>query len=206
MTNLFDSIAQSGADQHTDHRAPDWIEALSHSGGFSAGFGAFCAPNAPAQSSQPQAAEEKSEEFRAGEASARAAAEQEKAAQAERTRGLRLRFSKLDSEAMAALAADLEKTVVELCESVLGPIAHDPQALAERCEEAARRIGEAAAQCTLYLNEDDIALLDPEFAQDWRIVADDTIEPGGLRLEGSAGAVRDGPREWREAIAGAIRP
>jgi flagellar assembly protein FliH len=37
------------------------------------------------------------------------------------------------------------------------------------------------------------------------VIADSSIAPGGLLLEGPDGALRDSPADWRRAIAAAVR-
>ena len=140
-----------------------------------------------------------------GEAAGRAAALAEAAAGAARQRALRLAFRALDEAALTALADDLAETVIALCDGVLGRHAADRAALLERCHAAAARIGAAAGALRLHLHPDDLATLDPEALAGWKLVCDETLEPGALLLESPEGALRDGPADWRRAIAEAVR-
>lgn len=140
-----------------------------------------------------------------GEAAGRAAALAEAAQDAARQRGLRLAFRTLDEAASETLAADLADTVIALCEGVLGAHAADRDALLARCHEAARRIGGAAAGLRLHLHPEDIETLGPDALGGWEVAADGALERGALLLEGPDGALRDGPADWRRAIADAVR-
>lgn len=189
---------------------PNWIEALGAKHSFVAGFPARdkpaepMRPDPPAPSPSP-APDRLAEAFEEGEASGRAAAAAEFRAEQETQRGLRLNFRSLDQAAMDSLASELSNTVIALCEAAIAGFAPDPQNLLQRCHEAARRMGSAAAECALHLHPQDIDLIAPETLEHWRIVPDPSVERGGLRFEGGEGAISDGPAEWRRAIAAAIR-
>ncbi|MFN4020607.1 MAG: FliH/SctL family protein [Erythrobacter sp.] len=143
--------------------------------------------------------------FAEGEAAGRAAALAEAEQHTARQRALRLAFRTLDEAASAVLADDLAATVIALCEGVLGDHAADRAALLARCHAAARRIGGAPATLRLHLHPDDIEHLGAQALEGWAVIADSALEPGGLLLEGADGAVRDGPSDWRRAIAAAVR-
>lgn len=145
------------------------------------------------------------EAFARGEAAGRAAAAEEHDHQAQRQRALRLSFRAFDQAAMDCLASELAETVVALCSQALADFATDPEALLERCSQAARRLGMGPGECSLHLHPDDIALIDPAMLEAWQVVPDAGVEHGGLRLEGADGSVSDGPPDWRRAIAAAIR-
>lgn len=207
MANLSDRA-------QTEQDAPSsWIDALARTEGFVPLFegsdASACAREQQATPDETNAEGETnrapSEEFLAGEAAGRAAALAQIAAEAERQRKLKLRFAELDAQAIECLARELARTVCALCEKLLGDFAHDPRALQRRCEEAAKRIGQSPRALALHLNPDDVDRLDRDFVDSWRIVADETIEAGGLRLEGPDGAIADGPAEWRRAIEKAVR-
>lgn len=189
---------------------PGWIVAMSASGGFvENGGGAFgeAAPGPPGDAMASNADEHQKEQaFQAGEAAGRAAAEAEAKARDAAREGLRSALARLDEVALQALRHQLAETVAQLCEGVLAPLALDREALMRRVVEAARLLGEAPARCVLHLHPDDIARLDPHWAQDWRINPDPSLPPGGLRLEAPDGAIADGPDEWRRAIAAALMP
>ncbi|MHA7820960.1 MAG: FliH/SctL family protein [Erythrobacter sp.] len=145
------------------------------------------------------------EAFARGEEAGRQAAAREHEATGEHQRALRLSLRSFDQAALDSLASEMLETVIALCSQVLEDFAADPDQLLVRCAEAARRLGGAASDCALHLHPEDVALIDPASLDGWRVVPDDTIARGGLRLEGPDGSISDGPAEWRRAIAAAIR-
>ncbi len=208
MANSSDWIAQVGASQP---RQPDWLAALEGRDGFKpgapfagarvelAGESVVANPEeAPAQDALARA-------YAEGEAAGRAAGEAEAQAELAQQRDLRLAFRAFDQAALDSLASELCDTVIALCEQVLEASAIDRDGLIERCHWAARRLGSAAVHSTLHLHPDDIALVGEDSLADWQVQADPTIGRGSLLLEGPDGAVRDGPAEWRRAIAEAVR-
>ncbi|MDJ0642336.1 MAG: FliH/SctL family protein [Erythrobacter sp.] len=140
-----------------------------------------------------------------GETVGREAANAEAQVELDRQRRLRLAFRTLDQAAMDSLAGELSATVIELCEQVLKTSAIDREGLLDRCNRAARRIGSAASQTSLHLHPDDLDLIGQEALADWKVQIDSAMPRGSLALEGPDGSVRDGPAEWRRAIAEAIR-
>lgn len=190
--------------------APGWLALLREPSDFSEAL-PFAAPAAavpePVPDPEPEAVAEDAlaQAYAEGEAAGRAAALAEAASEAARQRALRLSFRALDEAAQEVLAADLAETVMALCEGVIGAYAADRAALLARCEAAAARIGGAASALQLHLNPDDIAACGPEALAGWSVIADPTVERGALLIEGADGAVRDGPADWRRAIAAAVR-
>jgi flagellar assembly protein FliH len=190
-----------------------WLAALDQRGEFRPGAPfAKPAPAPPDALSEPTPEEALAAalaEARAeGEAEGRAAAHAESAAEDEHRRTLRLAFRTLDAAALDALAAQLAETVIALCGEVLQDWTPDPGALAARCRAAASLLAEAPAALALHLHPADIEALEdeaPEALAGWRVVPDPALARGALRLEGPNGAVRDGPEEWRRAIAEAVR-
>lgn len=165
-------------------------------------------PPAPAPAPEPvadPASDALAQAYAEGEAAGRAAALAEAAQDAARQRALRLAFRSLDEAARDVLASDLADTVIALCDGVLADHVTDRDALLARCREAAQRIGGAAGALRLHLHPADITALGPEALADWTVIADSALEPGGLLLEGPDGALRDGPADWRRAIAAAVR-
>lgn len=195
---------------------PDWIAALGSPGEFSDASpfarlqrAAQKAPQAeeqagPALETAPQQSDW-DRGYAAGEAAGRASADAGLAAVNDQKLALRTAFRTLDQAAMDALADELSDTVMALCENLLAAHAVDPAALLERAQEAAKRLGTAASSCQLHLNPDDIALLEESALAHWEVVPDDTLERGSIALTGPEGGVRDGPAEWRRAIAAAMR-
>lgn len=197
--------------ENSQSAPPDWIAALSARSGFE--------PRSPFPEASvlrqdeptPAASEEDAEQdrlaraFAEGEAAGRSAAEAEAKEELDRQRELRLAFRAFDQAAMDSLAAELAATVEHLCAQVIAESAVDRDDLIERCKAATARIGEAASACKLYLHPDDIELAGEAALKGWKIEPDTALERGSLLLEGSDGTVRDGPAEWRRAIAEAVR-
>ena len=206
MASSSDWIAEA---QNAADDTPGWIAALSARGGFTAGW-----PFAESGQSLRQPQEQDKTADAAGDAIAKAFAEGEAMgresalAEAEQANGtrreFRLAFRSLDQAAMDALAADLADTVLTLCRQVIDERAIDGDTLVKRCHGAANRIGAAAGQCSLRLHPDDIALVGDDALAGWQVQPEPTLERGGLLLEGPDGQVRDGPAEWRRAIAAAL--
>ncbi len=200
MANSSSWIEQVGS---VPSAQPGWLAALEDRGGFQPGLPSSHpatepmvepAESGPADDAITQALAE-------GEAAGKAAAQAELA----RLRELRANFRAFDQAALDALASELCDTVIALCEQVLEASAINRDGLIERCHWAARRLGGAAAQSTLHLHPEDIALLGEDSLADWQVEPDPTVARGSLLLEGPDGAVRDGPAEWRRAIAEAVR-
>lgn len=166
-------------------------------------------PPADSPPAAPLAPDPLAEAYARGEAAGRAAqqqrAQQETAQQQARLQALRLNFRQLDQAAMDALASDLADTVIALCGEAVAGFATDPEHLHARCDAAARRLGSAAASGALHLHPSDITALDDRMREEWRIVPDETLERGALRFEGAAGAISDGPADWRRAIRAALQ-
>ena len=145
------------------------------------------------------------EAFARGEAAGKQAAIAEQQALAEQKVSLRQTFRSLDQAAMDALAADLSETVIALCSQALADFIPAPEALKQRCQKAAQRLGAGAVEATLHLHPDDLLLIDRADMGGWKIVGDPTVERGGLRFETRDGSVSDSPADWRRAIAAALR-
>ncbi len=208
MANSSERFDQLAAPERSQ---PQWIAALSGRDGFQPGSPFASAPMATLVDSAPEASVEQPEQnalalaFAEGEAAGRAAAEAEAKAERDRQRDIRLTFRAFDQAALDSLASELSDTVIALCEQVLEASAVDREGLIERCQWAARRIGSGPGQSTLHLHPDDIAMLGKDALADWEVQADPAQLRGSLLLEGPDGAVRDGPAEWRRAIAEAVR-
>lgn len=215
MANSSEWVGALGALADTAPAQPGWLAMLGEAPDFreTLPFGRAMeappepAPPSPCPDPDPAPAPEDAQAlaYAEGEAAGRAAALAEAAQDAARQRALRLAFRSLDEAASAVLAADLADTVIALCDGVLGAHAADRDALLARCREAALRIGGAPAGLRLHLHPGDIAALGSEALDGWTVIADSAIEPGGLLLEGPDGALRDGPADWRRAIAAAVR-
>jgi len=147
--------------------------------------------------------------FEEGYAQGRNAALAEARAEADREmrhlRDLRLAFRTLDGAAIEALAGDLHATVRALCAQVIEDCARDPDALAKRCRRAAARIAQAPGSFAFHLHPLDIAAVGEDAFAGLPVKSDAAVERGGLRLVGPDCELRDGPEEWRAAIAAALQ-
>ena len=193
-------------------QSPRWFEALGTPKGFcsetpfagsvSAAPVSEAASNSVPELATPDAlAEAEGRGFAAGQAAARAEAEQELAY----ARALKLHFRALDEAARAVLAEELAATVQTLCMQVLGDYALDGTALVARCEAAAARLGGGWAGAVLMLHPDDAAGLPDGALAGWHIATDPALSRGALVIEGPDGAVRDTPAEWQRALAEVLR-
>lgn len=212
----FQEQTRSAGEASPPNAGQSWIESLQTSSGFVEGLPVMprepTIVNAPVEETpppetrpKPEAIDPLAEAFAKGEASGKAMAQAQYAAEQEQQRKLRLNFRTLDSAAMDSLASELSDTVIALCSAAIADFRPDPEALLERCRKAAERFTSAAEGCALHLNPNDAAQLDDQLPDHWRITPDETIERGGLRFEGPDAAISDGPAEWRKAISAAIR-
>jgi flagellar assembly protein FliH len=119
---------------------------------------------------------------------------------------LSLAFERLDREMEEDLRLALRETVSLLCESVLAPLALDPDALLARIDKAIAMLSRSYDERTIRLNPEDIALLSDKFRADWQVQPDTSLPRGTLRVESTEGGVEDGPATWRRAIAEALSP
>lgn len=205
MASSSDWIAAADAAGDAAQSGPKWLEQIGASAGFVEGFPGAAARAAPASEQSADSDEERlALAFAEGEAAGRAALRTELEIADEQARSLKLAFRTLDAEARDALAGELSDTVLALCEQVLSEHAIDQAGLRDRCERAAKRIGSAAGDLTLHLHPDDLAMLGEEFTASWTCVPDAELSRGDVRLVSDDGAVGDGPREWRRAIAAAL--
>lgn len=202
---------------HSSARLPDWMAAAPETRGFDARLPFL--PGAEGQAElgevrQSQSSTESAHDpqataldraFAKGLEEGRAAATVEYSAELERQRALRLVFRQLDQTAMDSLASELATTVETLCTQAFGEFELPHDVLSRQCEAAAKRLGSAASDCHVQLHADDLAMLDEDTRSAWRVEANSTLERGTVLLIGPAGEVRDGPEEWRRAIAAALR-
>ncbi len=143
--------------------------------------------------------------FEQGKAAGREEAFLEHEAEAQRKLTLRQTFRALDQAAMDALSGELAETVIALCGQTLSDFTPTPDALKQRCLEAAQRLGSGVGEAALYLHPEDLALLDRGGLEGWKLVGDPSAERGGLRLETADGLVSDRPEDWRRAIRSALK-
>ncbi len=216
MANSSDWVAAlQDSDRPGESSGPNWIDALLEPREFVAGHPiarklinsdeVVPTGEQDLQTEPPAPLDPEAEAFARGEAAGIAATQAEFSALQERQRGLRLTFRNLDQAAMDTLASELVETVIGLCERAFVEFKPDPENLQKRCQEAAHRLGAAANECSLFLNPEDIALIDPETLEHWRVIPDENVKRGGLHFESPNGSISDGPPEWRRAIAAALR-
>jgi flagellar assembly protein FliH len=215
MANSSEWLGALGALTSPERPEPGWLALLGEDAAFREVL-PFGAPETlpptppiaepePEPDPSPEAGDALAQAYAEGEVAGRATALADAARDAARQRSLRLAFRHLDEAARDVLAADLADTVIALCDGVLASHATDRAALMTRCAAAAMRIGGAASTLRLHLHPADIDHLGAEALADWTVIADSALEPGALLLEGPEGAVRDGPADWRRAIAAAVR-
>ena len=117
---------------------------------------------------------------------------------------LALSFARLDRELEEQLRLRLRETVAALCEAAIAPLALDQALLVRRIEKSVAMLARADDERVIRLHPQDLALVAPQLAQQWRVVPDPALERGALRIETQTGGVEDGPAIWRRAIAEAL--
>jgi flagellar assembly protein FliH len=90
------------------------------------------------------------------------------------------------------LSTMLSATVVRLVEQIVGEVEIDVDRLVQRCDTVAAFIEENDEKGALHLHPEDIALLEGEVIG-VKLVADDAMHRGCVRLETADGWVEDGP-------------
>ena len=143
--------------------------------------------------------------FAEGEALAKRAGEEALGIEQQRYRELRSAFQSLDQVAVDALTQELKTSVLAMCRQVVGEYALDEDALAARCQAAAKRLGAGPEGLTLELHPETRAKLAKDALPDWTLADDPSLAPGALRLTGADGSVRDGPDDWARAFAEALK-
>jgi flagellar assembly protein FliH len=118
---------------------------------------------------------------------------------------IELSITKLDGAMQADLRDRLRETVEALCEAAIAPAALDSEGLARRVEVAAAMLARAQDERVIRLHPEDLALVAARLPEDWHFIPDATLARGAVRVEGASGGVEDGPDQWRQAIAEALR-
>ncbi|MFC4254889.1 hypothetical protein GRI97_05595 [Altererythrobacter xixiisoli] len=118
---------------------------------------------------------------------------------------IELAFARMDEAALTDLKSMLRQTVIALCEATLLPAAIDQDGLTARIEKAAGMLQRAQDEKRVLLHPDDLALVRDRLPQGLQLVADSSIERGGLRIETPDGGIEDGPSQWRRILAEAFR-
>lgn len=109
----------------------------------------------------------------------------------------------LRPEPTNALALLLAETVERLVRQVIGSVEIDSALLLARAEAAAALIGEDTAPARLRVHPDDLPLFIGARVP-VEIMADPTIERGGLKLETGQGWIEDGPSVRLDRLRAAL--
>tara|TARA_R100000049_G_C1955142_1_gene108121 strand:+ start:6255 stop:6854 length:600 start_codon:yes stop_codon:yes gene_type:complete len=115
-----------------------------------------------------------------------------------------LAFARFDEDSAQALRERLRETVIALCEDAVLPLALDTEGLARRVEAAAALLQRKTDERVIRIHPTDLALVQPLVDPALTLLADPSIERGGLRIDTEDGGVEDGPGQWRQAIAEAL--
>ena len=116
-----------------------------------------------------------------------------------------LAYARLADKEAEALAEKLRETVIALCGAVLDGASIAPDTLSRRIANALALLRRSTDEKVLRLHPDDLALIGNRLPPGLDACADSALERGALRIETGAGGVEDGPSQWREAIAAAVR-
>ena len=131
--------------------------------------------------------------------------EQDERARREGEDALRLSLARVETAQSARLADRLRETVEALCHELIADVAIDRDLLARRAALAASLLAGAEEGATLCLHPDDAALLENRSSGGIAIAPDPAMPRGEIRMETPAGGIADGPGNWRDAIAEALR-
>ncbi len=143
--------------------------------------------------------------FAEGAAATQAHADVAARAQSDALGRIELAFARLDEAALADLKVMLRQTVISLCEETIMPAALDLDGLTARIEKAATMLQRAQDEKRVLLHPADLALVRDRLPKGLELVADSSIERGGLRIETPDGGIEDGPAQWRRILAEAFR-
>lgn len=159
----------------------------------------------PETESRDPVADAWTEGYAQGSADAQEAAAQIIAEQDEARTRIELALGRLDAGMQADLKERLCETIMALCEAAIAPAALDPDGLARRVEVAAAMLARAQDERVIRLHPEDLALIAARLPGDWHFEPDAALERGAVRVEGAQGGVENGPEQWRQAIAEALR-
>ena len=176
--------------------------ALGRPGSF-ARDGRYAKPQVPDEPVETEDVAEKA--YRAGYAAGQLSARADFAAQltAERaaSSAIELAFARFDAESERQLRDSMLATVHALCEEAVLPLALDSEGLARRVEAAAAMLQRKHDQRIVHIHPEDLELVKASVPASLELVADGSVERGGLRVETADGGVEDGPQQWRRALA-----
>jgi flagellar assembly protein FliH len=114
------------------------------------------------------------------------------AAEAEARNRLAEALEMLTPAPSGMLSTMLSATVVRLVEQIVGEVEIDIERLVQRCDSVAAFIQDNEDKSALHLHPEDIALLDAGEVG-VKLVSDDAMHRGCVRLETADGWVEDGP-------------
>lgn len=136
-----------------------------------------------------------------GQLSARADFDAQLTAERAARSAIELAFARFDAESERQLRDRLLATVHALCEEAVLPLALDSKGLARRVEAAAAMLQRKHDQRIVHIHPEDLELVKASVPASLELVADGSVERGGLRVETDDGGVEDGPQQWRRALA-----
>ena len=136
-----------------------------------------------------------------GQLSARADFDAQLTAERAARSAIELAFARFDAESERQLRDRMLATVHALCEEAVLPLALDSEGLARRVEAAAAMLQRKHDQRIVHLHPEDLELVKASVPASLELVADGSVERGGLRVETDDGGVEDGPQQWRRALA-----
>ena len=139
--------------------------------------------------------------YRDGQAAALAQAEEAMQRERRERALIELAFARFDAESERQLRDRMLATVHALCEEAVLPLALDSEGLARRVEAAAAMLQRKHDQRIVHLHPEDLELVKASVPASLELVADGSVERGGLRVETDDGGVEDGPQQWRRALA-----
>ena len=176
--------------------------ALGRPGSF-ARDGRYAKPQVPDEPVETEDVAEKA--YRAGyedgQLSARADFDAQLTAERAARSTIELAFARFDAESERQLRDRMLATVHALCEEAVLPLALDSEGLARRVEAAAAMLQRKHDQRIVHLHPEDLELVKASVPASLELVADGSVERGGLRVETDDGGVEDGPQQWRRALA-----
>ena len=136
-----------------------------------------------------------------GQLSARADFDAQLTAERAARSTIELAFARFDAESERQLRDRMLATVHALCEEAVLPLALDSEGLARRVEAAAAMLQRKHDQRIIHIHPEDLELVKASVPASLELVADGSVERGGLRVETDDGGVEDGPQQWRRALA-----
>ena len=176
--------------------------ALGRPGSF-ARDGRYAKPQVPEEPVETEDVAEKA--YRAGyedgQLSARADFDAQLTAERAARSAIELAFARFDAESERQLRDRLLATVHALCEEAVLPLALDSEGLARRVEAAAAMLQRKHDQRIVHIHPEDLELVKASVPASLELVADGSVERGGLRVETDDGGGEDGPQQWRRALA-----